>query len=181
MMVLTEKQRKLAEENHGLIISFIRRNHLNFEEVYGDLAETYCLAIALYNESISKLSTYIFASLENKMKNTYRMKAFAKTIPTELIVSMDAPISTVEGSSTYAELIPDRGMSVESEVQYRMGWEQIFKEFTPFELEILNNLIFKDHKQEFLAEKHGISQSAISRWERAIKEKVRQILFGAPE
>ena len=179
MKTLTEQQRMLAEQNHNLIVSFIRRNHLDFDEVYGDLAETYCLAIASYDKTVGKLSTYIFVSLGNRLKNIYRVKSFEKTIPKDLIVPIDKPIAAMDDASTYADVIPDRNMGVEAEVQYRMGWEQIHKEFSPFELELLDNIMYKEQTQRNFAKKYHVSQTSYARWEKAVKEKARRILRDA--
>jgi len=179
MKPLTEKQRQLAEKNHGLIISFIQRNHLDLDEYYGDLAETYCVAISSYNENKGKLSTYIFVSLGNKMKNIYKSLTYEKIIPKELISSFDAPLSTCECSSTLAEMIPDGRRNVENEVHFKMAWEQIAKEFSGFELELLNNIIYNNQTQSELAKRYNTSQSSYARWEKAVKNKVRRILTDA--
>ncbi|MDR0287528.1 MAG: hypothetical protein LBI03_07495, partial [Clostridiales bacterium] len=150
MKTLNTRQREMAEKNHGLIISFIRKKRLNFDDVYGDLAETYCNAIASYDEKKALLSTYVLSSLENKMKNIYRVRTYRKTIPDELIVSIDEPVSVRNDSPTHAELIADYCMNIENEIQLKMDWEQIYKEFSQFELEVLDNIICRDHTQEQL-------------------------------
>lgn len=180
MKPLTEQQRKLAEKNHWLIISFIRRNHLDIAEYYGDLAETYCIAISSYDESKGKLSTYVFVSLGNKLKNIYRARAYEKNIPAVLVTSIDEPVSDHEGSSPLVELLPDRGMSVEDEIFMKMAWEQIHRELSLFELKLLDNIINKEYTQRELAKMYNTSQSAYGRWEKAVKDKARRILFGTP-
>jgi len=178
MKPLTLQQRETAEKNHGLIVAFIRKNHLNFEEYYGDLAETYCLAIASYDESKGSLSTYVFVSLKNRMKNIYRERTCEKVIPRELLSSLDETVSANQDASLLGDLIPDKRMSVELEVQFRMAWEQAGKELSQFEMDVLNNIISRETSQRELAKKHNISQTSYVRREKAVKKKARRIFFG---
>ena len=180
MTILTDQQRRMAEQNHGLIVSFIRKNRLDFDEYYGDLAETYCVAIASYDPSKGRLSTYVFVSLGNKLKNIYCSRSFEKTIPAELLVSLDEPVTAYGRTYTHADIICDHGVNVESEVQLRMAWEQMLKEFTPFEKELLNNIINRERTQRELAVIYGTSQTTYAKWEKAVKDKAYRILFGMP-
>jgi len=177
MMPLTEQQRWLAEENHGLIITFIQRKHLDLDEYYGDLAETYCYAIASYDESKGKLSTYVFASLGNRLKNIYRAKTFEKVIPTNMLCSIDVPVSADGYISPLVERLPNRGISVEIEFQLNRALERMYKVLSPFESELLNNIIYSEYTQRELAGRYNTSQSSYARWEKAVKNKARQILL----
>ncbi|MDR0286669.1 MAG: hypothetical protein LBI03_03025 [Clostridiales bacterium] len=179
MKALTSQQREIAEKNHGLVISFIRKNHLDFNEYYGDLAETYCLTIASYDKSKGKLSTYVFVSLGNKIKNIYRERTSTKTFPNGLLYSLDEPVSLKEGACTFSELIPDRETDIERGVCFRMAWEQANKELSTFELAVLDNIIYREQSQRILAKKYNISQTSYVRREKAVKEKARQIFTDA--
>lgn len=75
--MMNEEQRKLAEDNHNLIYSFMNKKMLN-EDWYGVLAEAYCNAIMSYDSNITKLSTYVFHCLENKVNNVYYLNSMQK-------------------------------------------------------------------------------------------------------
>ena len=179
MRVLTAAQRKKAEKNHGLILSYIRKNRLNFEEFYGDLAETYCIAMSSHKRRKGTLSTYVFVSLDNRLKSIRRAKTYGRNIPLDLLVSLDKPVSAQEGADTLADLIPDCGADVESKAMHRLAWEQINREFSPLELELLDNIIYREHTQREFAKRYGISQTSYCRWERKVKEKAHRIFLGA--
>ena len=55
MKALNDKQKILAAQNHNLIYAFLNRYHLSQDEYYGDMAETYCLAIASYRREKGKV------------------------------------------------------------------------------------------------------------------------------
>ena len=178
MRPLTGEESAMAMQHHGLLVAFITQHHLDFCEYYGDLAETFCLAIAEYDESRGKLSTYVFTSLKNKMKNLYRAKTFEKVLPAELIDSLDQPISIRHGTATLAAVIPDCGTNVEALVMYRLGWEQICREFSSHELKVLHNIIYSTRTQHENAMLIGTSQTTYARWEKAVKAKAIRILCG---
>ena len=176
MKILTDHQRKIAEENHGLIISFIINNHLNFEEYYGELAETYCIAITSYNKTKGKLSTYVFASLSNRMKNIYNKKTFEKSVPTELWIYLDEPLTAISKEPTKGDVIPDKGLSVEDTVMLRISLEQLIRELNPYELDLLYDIIFKNHTCRECAKIRKTTRTSYARHKKAVKEKVRRIL-----
>ena len=180
MTRLNDHQRTIADKHYGLLTAFMKRNRVDKEEYYGDLAVAYCTAIAGYDESKGAISTYIYAALSNKMKNIYRAKTFEKTLPPEIVASMEQPVSQREGAATLAQTLPDRGLDVEQEVMFRLGWEEILRKFTPLELEILNNIIYGEHTQREYAAIYRTSQTSYARWEKAVRIKAIQILFGSP-
>lgn len=76
--MLNEEQRKIAEENHGLIYSFMHYKHLN-EDWYGLLAEAYCKAIETYNGDYGSLSNYVYTCMGNKMKTQFMLDSRPKS------------------------------------------------------------------------------------------------------
>jgi len=178
---LTAQQRILAEENHNLLFTFINQNHLSEDEYYGDLAEAYCIAIASFDKKKGKLSKYIFVSLNNRLKNIYRARHFDKVIPEELIDSLEQLSSSAESAVTIYEMIPDRRENVESEVLTHLAWEQIRREFSKEEMDVLTNIIDREHTQRELAAMYHMSQTGYVRREKAVKEKALRILLGTPE
>jgi len=178
MKALNDGQRILAEQNHNLIYTFLNQNHLNQDEYYGDMAEAYCIAIASYDERKGKLSSYIFVSLGNRLKNIYRGKRFDKVIPEELLDSLEQLSSAAENALPIYELVPDRRVNVENEVFTRLAWEQIRRELSKEEMDVLLNVINREHTQRELASMYNMSQTSYVRREAAVKEKALHILLG---
>lgn len=87
---LTEEQRQLAEENHGLIYSFAHKYGLNIDDWYGALAIGYLRGIADWDPKRGALSTCVF----NKMLSVYGLEArkYRAAKRTAQIVSFDAEV-----------------------------------------------------------------------------------------
>lgn len=64
MTKLTDEQRVFAEENHGLILSFLGRKRLNHDEWYDILALKYLYAVSTYQPDKSAFSSYAFYHME---------------------------------------------------------------------------------------------------------------------
>lgn len=62
--ILTEEQRKLAEENHNLIYKYMGNNDLDFSEWYDLLAIALCRAAYNYDYKSSQFSTFAFNSFK---------------------------------------------------------------------------------------------------------------------
>ena len=60
MIQITEEQRKLVEENHNLIYSFLQKYNLAIDEYYGLASIGLCKAGKTYNGDKSNFSTYAY-------------------------------------------------------------------------------------------------------------------------
>lgn len=68
VLKMNESQRKFAENNHGLIFSFLKRYGLSYEDYYGAVAYGFCKAVIGYKQDTS----YRFGNYAYKvMMNTY--------------------------------------------------------------------------------------------------------------
>jgi DNA-directed RNA polymerase specialized sigma24 family protein len=70
---LTEEQRCLIEENHGLIYGYLYDRHIELD-YYGDFAEKLCLAIPHYDPDKATLSTFVYNVFDNYWKNILKHK-----------------------------------------------------------------------------------------------------------
>ena len=63
---MTEKEQKLAEENHNLIYDFAKKRNLVVEDYYGLLAIGLCNAATAYSsENENTFSTYAYSCMQN--------------------------------------------------------------------------------------------------------------------
>lgn len=67
-MQLSDEQRKMAEENHGLIYGFLKKYGLDVDEYYDICAIALCKAVMAYDPERSKsLSTLAYHAMSNEV------------------------------------------------------------------------------------------------------------------
>lgn len=103
---LNDEQRKLVEDNHNLIYSFLERRNLSLDAIedwYGTAAIGLCKAAMVYDENRGcKFSTLSYIIMDNEVKRTMRdnRKCVSDTF------SLDAPVEEVD-DITYSDTILD--------------------------------------------------------------------------
>ncbi len=104
--VLNDAQRKLVEDNHDLIYSFLNSRHLSLDSVedwYGTAAIGLCKAALTYDESRgAKFATLAYICMDNEVRMVLRNSCKSA----QAIVSLDDDISTTDGCCL-ADVIPD--------------------------------------------------------------------------
>lgn len=93
MKKLNDKQRKLIEENYGLMGKFCKLHNIKFEEYSDVLSIALCESALLYDETKEriKFSTYAFRLMKNRWINEYKKNNFKQSkIPQEKIIYGDA-------------------------------------------------------------------------------------------
>lgn len=68
-MKLNDEQRKIVTENHNLIYSFCIKRGLSIDEWYDFLAIVLCKAVINHNPEKSKLSTFVYACMNNAVNS----------------------------------------------------------------------------------------------------------------
>jgi RNA polymerase sigma factor (sigma-70 family) len=90
---LTPEQRKLAEENHGLIYDYVFQRNLELNDWYDELAIALCQAARSYNPSRGSFSTWAFYHFRGvsghrfakdaRRKNLIFVQSFAEIVDTD--------------------------------------------------------------------------------------------------
>lgn len=84
---LTDEQRQFAEENHGLLLAFLKRKHLPIfepdmysgEDWYGVAAIGYCKAVLAYDKNLkTPFSSFAFACMEHECSHAHK-RMFTKS------------------------------------------------------------------------------------------------------
>lgn len=175
-MKMSEKARKLAEDNHNLIYSFIRKHKLNIDEWYGVLAESLCISATKFDESKgAAFSTYAYFLFEKKFAQCCRAKYNTKkTIPDNKLLSGDYEYDNGKDKSTLFDAIEDK-RCIETETlnrsettRYVMSLKEIDK--------IIFFMMRDGYKQEVIAEKVGITQSYVSRKQKKMRKELEELL-----
>ena len=105
---LNEEQRKLAEDNHKLILSYLNKKHLSYEDFYDVCAIGLCIAALNYDSSLGySFSTLAFLCMKHEVMREFRQMNLARIVPSDLIDSLDAPLSQESGEKyTLYDVIP---------------------------------------------------------------------------
>ena len=86
---LNDEERKLIENNYGLIFSFAIKKNLELDEVYGELATGMCYAAHMFNPDRGKFSTFAYYCMNSELNKSYKLKNRNKRIPNEKIDHYD--------------------------------------------------------------------------------------------
>lgn len=107
---LTEEQKKLAEENHQLIYSFLNSKKLSDEEYYDIVAIGYIAAIRTYDPSKGRLATIAYTAMYNEVKKHWHYMSRKKYDPENNgyeLVSMYEPLTDKPDALTTEDIISD--------------------------------------------------------------------------
>ena len=171
---LNDEQKKLVEENEGLIWyvgkKYIERGY-NPNEQYGELALGLCRAALSYNKDIGiKFSTYACAVLTNVVKTYFRSMQADKRKILSACISLDQVVYESDGDTLCIEDM--------------LGTQHLEDSMVLFDLEdILNErelavceLRYQGMNQTEIANILGMTQAGVSRLLSKAKKKVEEAI-----
>lgn len=104
---LNNAQRKLVEDNHNLIYSFLNSRHLSLDAIedwYGTAAIGLCKAALTYDESRgAKFATLAYICMDNEVRMVLRTNR--KNV--SVTASLDDEITATDGNCCLGDIIPD--------------------------------------------------------------------------
>lgn len=164
---LTEEQKKLVEDNHNLIYSFMNKEHLFIDEYYDICAIGLCKAAYYYNAEFSNFSTFAYKVMNNEVKQHFRKMFKEAAIPEDKIMYYN---SLIDDSEKYSFLyfIPDKSASTEAECLSKIYLDEYIKKIPERDRKILL-LCYLGYTQMEVSKIIGISQSQVSRIQKAFK------------
>lgn len=147
---LNNKQRKLVEDNHNLIFSFLQSRGLSLdsnEDWYGVAAIGLCQAARSYDESIgTRFSTLAYKAMDNEVKRVFRAQS-KEVVPA---VSLDDFVSD-DPALVVGNIIPDPHEELSStNVTYAIN--KAVSKLNKHQREIVDLVLV-----------HGLSQSDVAR------------------
>ncbi|HAU86909.1 MAG TPA: hypothetical protein DCW90_15890 [Lachnospiraceae bacterium] len=166
---LNDKQRKLVEDNHNLIYSFLNKHELHSREWYDVCAIGLCRAALHYNGS-SQFSTFAYKCMLNEVRKVMRISRTQKSVPDSETISLSTEVRIVCDKTTYTldEFIPSKS-NTEDEALGKI-WVEWFIEKVPLTtLKVLYGKLNEKTCRE-LAEDLGVSFSRISAVTRKLQE-----------
>lgn len=176
---MTDEQKKLVEDNHNLIYSFLYKYGLSIDEYYDIAAIGLCKAGINYNGVDSSFSVYAYACMYNELKLYWRMKTSATRIPDELLIYYDAECSNTDGANGADRNIIgmlerlDSGVSVEDDALTKINIENVLNRLSDRD-RLVFYLLNSGCGQREIGKVVGVSQSYVSN----LKKKIMMMLLG---
>lgn len=171
-MQITEEQRKLVEENHNLIYSFLQKYKLSVDDYYGLAAIGLCKAGSAFDVSKSNFSTYAYKCMFNEIMHEIRKKTRARMIPEYQIVYYQAELNDNNGGDTakFMNYIPSKE-NVEDNVISEIIFDEYASKLKERDKKIFS-LFREGYKQREICKIVGCSQPQVSR----VKKKLVKYL-----
>lgn len=161
--MMTEQQRKLVEDNHNLIYSFLHRNHLSIEDYYDVAAIGLCkAAICFDSDKGYSFSTYAYSAMLSQVLIEKRKGTQAKTIPSDKVIYYESEIRNNDGdTSSFINFIPSKE-NIYDDAIANIIFEEYKSQLKDRDKMILD-LIKNGYKQIEVAKIVGCSQTNVSR------------------
>lgn len=167
--MLDKEQQTLVEKNHNLIYGYAKIKNLDIEDYYGILAIGLCKAAGAYRQEKGEFSTFAYQCMGNELNNYY-CKSNRKDIPSELIISLDAPKEVNDDSSImYMDILKD-DLNPYDDSLLNIQYNNMLKKLKSPEKEIIEYL--KDGMTlESIAKKIGCTKSKVYRIRQKLKKQ----------
>jgi hypothetical protein len=194
--MLTDEKRKLIEDNIGLVYRYLSTHGIDDEDTRADYICEFCKIIdrCEYDESLGKLSTFVWKSLDNfslcrLRKNTTikRTLDMCKNLPSFDDNIIKKPSN--EGVMSLSEIVPNR-YDYFGEIELEDFIEQVAEkiEQKTHTTDSTQNYIFQDIVNAYrynngflngaeLAEKYGISRQAVCSQLRKIRKVAKGVMW----
>lgn len=163
-----EERNKIIEQNHGLVISFLSKNHLTDNSVfdyYGAACIGLIRAAEMYDESLGiAFSTYAITCIDKSIRNEYAKLHRKMEIPDYAKVYVDKSVpdgcNIEEMEGTIKDFLIDTTRPIE-DVIFFTDLAKIYRKYTNRERDIicdgLSGIRFED-----IGKKWGVSKQRVS-------------------
>lgn len=187
---LTGEQRKVAEDNYGLIYAALKKYCIprEYEDFYGVMAEGLCNAVRTYNPNRGvKFSTYAMKCMWSACFMEKRKRRTQRSGNDVAIVSLSDPVPGTDGRCI-EDLVPDGSDFVCAYEQSTLIRKTLDRLARKYELQGKYNGVKVDRMYVFkraciegatqneLAEELGVAQGTVSRIARRVKQDLACML-----
>lgn len=152
----------MVTNNHNLIYSFLKKNHLSIEDYYGLAAIGLCKAGKTYKGEKSSFSTYSYKCMFTEVMCELRKIKRAKAIPEYQIVYYQAELENNNGGDTGSLMnyIAAKG-NVENIALLGIMFDEYIRKLRNKDKKILV-LFAEGYKQREISQMVGCSRSRVS-------------------
>lgn len=161
--ILTEEQKKIAEENHALIPYFIKKFNVSYDEFYDLFAIDYIKCIKIWDKEKAKLPTLLYNAFKNRISMENRRKYSPGKRPIETAVSLNTVIFNETNEITLEELIADN-----ADLEHNFELSEAVNFFMSYDV---TKYLMMGYTQKEIGKMLGYSQPGISRLQKKIKQK----------
>lgn len=173
---LNDTQRKLVEDNHNLIYSFLRSRNLSLDAVedwYGTAAIGLCKAALVFDESRGcKFTTLAYMIMDNEVRMIMRQNR--KNVSAS--VSLNSPINTADGCCL-ADIIPDTKDFMYS-IYLNDAVSIASRGLSDRDKKIVRLILEEGYSQRKVSKLFGVSQAQVSRIYRGFYTKIKEYFEG---
>ena len=162
-IILTEEQRKIAEENHKLIYFFINFFKVDVEEYYDLFAIDYLKCIKVWDKSKGSLSALLGRAFSNRIKAENRKKRAKKRFEECYTISLNEVVFRENSDLSLEDMIAS---STNVEETFELNEALNF-----FMQNEVTKLLIIGYSQKEIAEKLNYAQPTISKKVSRLKKK----------
>lgn len=183
MMRLSEEQRVFAEENMRLVWKYVNTHNLSQvrdEDLIGDLFEEYCRVICSFDKNKSEFSTFLYFSLDNKLRKVYNYNQRKGRYKAKYAIPIDLWDDENEDDRCVRILSRDDSALGDVEwkdicerIEHKLGkCERRGSHYKKIELNDMFNMLCNGYTRLDISKRYGMSEQAISA---RIKRKIRPV------
>lgn len=169
---LNDKQRKLVEENHNLIYSYLHSHKLSLDAIedwYGTAAIGLCKAALVYDESRgAKFSTLAYLCMDNEVKQIMRKSKRS----VKAGISLDAELNGGDGVCYLTDFIADP-YDFTSTIFINDAIRLATEGLSDRDRTIIRLIVDHGMSQKKVGERIGVSQAQVSRVYKTYMGKIR--------
>lgn len=169
---LNDTQRKLVEDNHNLIYSFLNKRNLGMDEVedwYGTAAIGLCKAAKAYNPDLDvKFSTFAYVCMNTEVVNILRKNKNEIKALLSLTESMNGNEDCI-----LENIVPDKDDCFFS-VYLNDAIDIATKKMSERNRKIIDLLLIEGYTQVDVAKMFGMTRSNVSRIYNQVIDKVEE-------
>lgn len=180
-MKLNDEQRAFAENNIKLVWKYIYTHNLSpskDEDLIGDLFEEYCKIICKFDKSKSEFSTFLYFSLDNKVRKVYNYNQRKGRHKAKYTLSLDSwddeeDNYSVELGREDSALGNIEWKDICERIEHKLGkCERKGSHYKKIELNEMFNMLCNGYTRLDISRQYGMSEQAISA---RIKRKIRPV------
>lgn len=159
---MTDEQRKLIEDNHNLIYSFLYKYHLEVNEYYDLAAIGLCKATITFDSEKASFYTYACKCMFSSVFSEIRRKYSSNRIPEEQILYYQKEMENDDGDSlSFIDYISSKE-NIEEDVLSDIMINEYLSSLKDRDKQIFI-LFTQGHNQKEIGKILGIDQSFVSR------------------
>ena len=169
MIYITETEKKLVEQNHNLIYTFLQKYHLTIEDYYGLAAIGLCKAAMTFKEGVSSFSTYAYKCMFTTVMIEKRKERASKYIPENQVLYYQAEMSNDDGDTQNFMNYISAKENVEDECLSKCMFDEYSKRLKDRDKQIFQ-MFREGYKQKEIGKIVGCSQAQVSRVKKKLVE-----------